>query len=148
MIRCFTSYHEVIGMKRRIIAILLILPMLVVPAHAKTINWVDFDVAHSIRELLTPAVSRGYKHIGIIFFGHIENFNELLRKELLKVKRELKLPHEPYDDAVIYWQGSLDNILQQTVKFFQQKNRRFFRIKKWLYFPNTAKNQQCWGGFT
>ena len=88
----------------------------------RNINWVDFDVAHSIRELLTPAVSRGYKHIGVIFFGHIENFNELLRKELLKVKRELKLPHEPYDDAVIYWQGSLDNILQQTVKFFQQKN--------------------------
>jgi DNA-binding LacI/PurR family transcriptional regulator len=88
----------------------------------RNINWVDFDVAHSIRELLTPAVSRGYKHIGVIFLGHIENFNELLRKELLKVKRELKLPHEPYDDAVIYWQGSLDNILQQTVKFFQQKN--------------------------
>ena len=88
----------------------------------RNINWVDFDVAHSIRELLTPAVSRGYKHIGVIFFGHIENFNELLRKELLKVKRELKLPHEPYDDAVIYWQGSLDNILQQTIKFFQQKN--------------------------
>ena len=33
-------------MKRRIIAILLILPMLVVPAHAKTINWVDFDVSY------------------------------------------------------------------------------------------------------
>ena len=88
----------------------------------RNINWVDFDVAHSIRELLTPAVSRGYKHIGVIFFGHIENFNELLRKELLKVKRKLDLPHEPYDDAVIYWQGSLDNILQQTIKFFQQKN--------------------------
>ena len=33
-------------MKRRIIAILLILPMLVVPAHAKTIKWVDFDVSY------------------------------------------------------------------------------------------------------
>lgn len=33
-------------MKRRIIAIFLILPMLVVPAHAKTINWVDFDVSY------------------------------------------------------------------------------------------------------
>ena len=33
-------------MKRRIIAILLILPMLVVPAHAQTIKWVDFDVSY------------------------------------------------------------------------------------------------------
>ena len=33
-------------MKRRIIAIFLILPMLVVPAHAKTIKWVDFDVSY------------------------------------------------------------------------------------------------------
>ena len=88
----------------------------------RQINWVDFDLLYSLKEFLTYISNQGYKHIGVVFFGHMENFNDRIRKELLKVKRQLGLPHEPYDNAVVYWQDSPNDILNQTLKFYRQKN--------------------------
>ena len=88
----------------------------------RQINWIDFDIARSLKILLKPIAQKGYKHVGVILSGHMENFNDLLRKELLKAKRELGLHHDLYDDIIVYWQNDFDKMLNQTLSFFQQKN--------------------------
>ena len=86
------------------------------------INWVDFDNYRALKELFGKLTSAGYRRIGAVFSGHMENYNDMFRRNLLRLKRELDLPHESYDDTVIFWNLPIAEIIRRSVEHYQQKH--------------------------
>ena len=85
------------------------------------INWVDFDNYQALKELFRKLTDAGYRRIGALFSGRMENYNDMFRRNLLRLKRELQLPHESYDDIVVFWQTSPMNIIKKSLDYYQRK---------------------------
>ncbi len=86
------------------------------------LNVIDFDNLASCRALVQAVMAAGYTRFGMIFSGHLEGYNDLFRSNILRLKRQLGVPHEAYDDVVVDWSAETDEIFRKTLIFMAKKH--------------------------
>ena len=84
------------------------------------IHVMGFDNLASCRILAEEVVAAGYRRFGVFFSGHLEGYNDLLRSNILRLKRQLGIPHEIYDDVVLDWRENTTVLFRRTLEFMAQ----------------------------
>lgn len=81
------------------------------------IHVMGFDNLASCRILAEEVAAAGYRRFGVFFSGHLEGYNDLLRSNILRLKRQLGIPHEIYDDVVLDWREDTTVLFRRTLEF-------------------------------
>jgi hypothetical protein len=83
------------------------------------LNYVDFDNADACRQLLERLVAEGYRRIAAFMHSKVESYDEMLRRNFLRLKREFGLPHEAYDDILLNWHDNVDRRLTAMLAYMK-----------------------------